>query len=178
MKHIKIANTWNLAANAQPQIPTLNLNIKISFQTCRGPNVGAPLGWHSTLILSHFQGSALNFEAQPHTRKQHRFWFSLGDVSLDFMTQIGTSMAVLSSFQNGFQAKCSFSNSTSIHTLQSQFHLYQTSNNSHSITLQTINSNYTQLHSLYPLIKFNYQLPLLDKATLQTQTAQRTPKHI
>jgi len=28
----------------------------------------------------------------------------LGDVSLDFMTQIDT-MAVLSSFQNGFQAK-------------------------------------------------------------------------
>jgi len=62
--------------------------------------------------------------------------------------------------------------------MQSQFHLYQTSNNSHCITLQTINFDYTQLHSLYPLIKFNYQLPLPDKATLQTQTAQRTSKRI
>ena len=61
MKHIKTANTWNLAANAQPQIPTLSLSIKISFQTCRGPNARAPLGWRSTLILSHFSRLSLEF---------------------------------------------------------------------------------------------------------------------
>ena len=40
MKHIKKANTWNLAANAQPQIPTLSLSIKILFQTYRVPTLG------------------------------------------------------------------------------------------------------------------------------------------
>jgi len=54
MKHIKTANTSNLAASAQPQIPTLSLSIKISFQTCRGPNAGAPLGWRSASFFLHF----------------------------------------------------------------------------------------------------------------------------
>jgi len=54
----------------------LNLSIKISFQTCRGPSVGAPLGWRSTSFFSHFStlgtaGLALSanplafFKAQP-----------------------------------------------------------------------------------------------------------------
>jgi len=114
MKHIKTANTWNLAVSAQPHIPTLSLSIKISFQTYRGPSAGALLGWRSASFFSHFStlgtaGLALSadpltfFKAQPCTRKQHIFWFSLGDVSLDFMTQIGTSMAVFSSFKMVFK---------------------------------------------------------------------------
>jgi len=59
MKHIKTANTWNLAANAQPQIPTLNLSIKF-VSDLQGPSVGAPLGWRSASFFSHFStpGSA------------------------------------------------------------------------------------------------------------------------
>ncbi|QCD90584.1 hypothetical protein DEO72_LG4g1541 [Vigna unguiculata] len=40
--------------SAQPQIPTLSLSIKISFQTCRGPSVEAPLGWRLASFFSHF----------------------------------------------------------------------------------------------------------------------------
>jgi len=68
MKHIKTANTWNLATNAQPQIPTLSLSIKVSFQTCMGPSTGAPLGWRSASFFSHFSmpGTArLTLSADP-----------------------------------------------------------------------------------------------------------------
>jgi len=59
----------SLRSNAQPQH-------KISFQTCRGPNAGAPLGWRSASFFLHFStlgtaGLALSadpltfFKAQP-----------------------------------------------------------------------------------------------------------------
>jgi len=69
-------------------------------------------------------------------------------------------------------------NSTSTHIMHSQFHLYKASTSLQFTTNQVVNSNYTQLYSLNSLNKVNYQLPLLNKATLQTQTAQRTPKRI
>jgi len=56
--------------------PALSLGIYFSFQTCRGPNAGAPLGWRSVPFFSHFStlgtaGLALSadplafFNAQP-----------------------------------------------------------------------------------------------------------------
>jgi len=154
MKYIKTTNTWNLTANAQPQIPTLSLSIEILFQTCRGPNAWAPLGWRSASFFSHFSTlstAGLTLSANPLAFFKAQPWILKLSLTLENNTDFGFHWEM--------------------------FHLISWPNYIPSHFKQSILITHNYIHCIL-LIKFNYQLHLLDKATLQIQTAQRTPKRI